>query len=335
MSCLYITEQGAKLSVGEGKMIVECQDESRRLVPIETLESIVIFGSVLFTSGAMEACLSKGISTSFLSPRGRYFGRLESTAHFNADRLKNQVYISDDDAQRLLFAKRTLRAKVHNQMVLLRRYQRSADGIKVEDDLHQMQICDHKMERTNSIDEIMGYEGMAARCYFSALSKLVKDDFAFKGRTKRPPKDAFNAMLSLGYTIVFYEIYAEIESRSLNPYIGFVHQVKERHPALVSDLLEEWRAVLVDATVMSQVQGNEISIDEFENDSDTGAVIISKKGVRILVNKLENKMRSTMNYLHYLEHPVGFRRAIWWQAKTLAGCVDEMDLELYEPLRIR
>jgi len=142
-------------------------------------------------------------------------------------------------------------------------------------------------------------------------------------------------LLSLGYTIVFYEIYAELENQNINPYISFVHSLKERHPALVSDLLEEWRAVIVDSTVMNLVQRREIKIDMFSTDEETGAVIISNQGVRILVRKLEQKMGTKMNYLEYLDHPTSFRRGIWWQTRMLAHGIDSGNLNLYTPLKIR
>ena len=109
----------------------------------------------------------------------------------------------------------------------------------------------------------------------------------------------------------------------------------ERHPTLASDLLEEWRAVIVDATVMSMIQGNEISINEFSKDEETGAVIISKKGVNLFIKKLEKKLQSNMNYLEYLEHPVSFRRAIWWQVSKIVKCIDNGNFDDYMPIRIR
>ncbi len=198
-----------------------------------------------------------------------------------------------------------------------------------------MSIYEAKLDTASTINEIIGYEGMAAREYFTALSKLIRTDFKFNGRTRRPPKDAFNSMISLGYTIIFYEIYAEIASKSLSPYIGYIHRLKERYPALVSDLLEEWRAVIIDSTVMSIIQGNEISIDEFYRDEESGGVVLSDNAVKILVKKLEQKMRKDIKYLTYLDHAVSFRRAIWWQTRTLATCIDNGSFDGYSPIRIR
>lgn len=127
----------------------------------------------------------------------------------------------------------------------------------------------------------MGYEVNAAREYFKALSSLIKKEFYFHGRSKRPPKDPFNSKISLEYTILMYEIVGELENKGISPYIGFMHSDIERHPTLASDLLEEWRSVIVDAIVMSLIQGNEIGIELFWRDEETGAVIISNLGINI------------------------------------------------------
>lgn len=334
MACLYVTEQGSSLTVSGDKIVVKCKSGLERLLPVEIVESIMIFGTVLMTTQAIKVCLEKKISVTFLSTKGGYFGRLESTTGYNGERLKKQVYLSDDPQSCLEFSGKVLKAKVHNQLILLRRYARSHGG-NIEAEAENVFQCEKKIETAQSIQEVMGYEGMAAREYFKALSKLIIPEFAFNGRTKRPPKDSFNAMLSLGYTILFYEIYAELEARSLMPYIGLIHKLKAQHPALVSDLLEEWRAVIVDAVVMSLVQGREISTDMFSQDLESGAVLLSNAGVKILVEKLEKKMRSDMHYLSYLDRPVSFRRAIWHQVKRLAACIDAKSFADYIPLKIR
>lgn len=334
MPCLYVTEQGSQITVDQGYFVVNCKDGSKIMVPKETLESVVIFGNVTMSVMCMKECLSRGISASFLSTKGRYFGRLESTGHVNAMRLKSQVYLSDTPEFTLAFTAKILKAKMHNQAVLLRRYSRNSRR-DLASESADILYYERKIDGCKTIEEMMGYEGMAARIYFNGLSKVVRPEFKFNGRNRRPPKDPFNSLLSLGYTIVFYEIYAELENRGLSPYIGFMHKIKEHHPALVSDLLEEWRAVIVDAAVMSLIQGNEISLEEFSRDEETEGVIISNNGVKLLVKKLEQKMRTNMNYLNYLENPVSFRRGIWWQVKTLAHCIDVRDITDYEPLRIR
>ena len=122
MSCIYVTEQGAKVSVGEGKLIIECKKDLIRRIPIETVESLVVFGNVHISLGAHKALLERGVSTSILSTRGHYYGRLINTSSINAERFKRQVYLSDNREQCLIFTKKILAAKVHNQIVVAKRY---------------------------------------------------------------------------------------------------------------------------------------------------------------------------------------------------------------------
>ena len=334
MACIYVTEQGAKVSVGEGKLIIECKNNLTRHIPIETVESLVVFGNIYITLGAHKALLERGVNTSILSTRGRYYGRLINTSSINAERFKRQVYLSDNSEQCLLFTKKVLAAKIHNQIVVAKRYIKQSTPTN-DEKIKQMQLAQRRIYEAGSVQEVMGLEGSAAKNYFGILSSVIDKEFAFEGRNRRPPRDPFNAMISLGYTIIFYEIYAELENQSINPYIGFIHAVQPNHPALVSDLLEEWRAVLVDSTVMSLIQGHEIEIGEFSRDEESGGVVLSSPGVRKFVGKLEKKMAASMNYLSYLDRSVSFRRGIWWQAKTLAHCIDFGQLRDYSPLHIR
>jgi CRISPR-associated protein Cas1 len=334
MSCLYVTENGSKVGIRGGHFVVDCKDGTEKTISKEILESIVIFGSTSLTVPCMKECMEKGITVSMFSTRGKYFGRLESITHMNAKRLKQQIYLSDQEEMRIQFSKKVILNKIHNQRVVLGRYKRYSKE-DIQEYIHTMKIYENKISQCNSVEQIMGYEGNAARQYFTALSKIVKDEFKFSGRNKRPPKDAFNSMLSLGYTILMYEIMGEIENRGISPYIGFMHKDSENHPTLASDLLEEWRAVIVDATVLSLIQGNEIDILEFSKDEETGAMLLSKKGINIFIRKIENKMQSMINYLEYLEHPVSFRRAIWWQVSKIIRCIDEGNFDEYKPVRIR
>ena len=300
MACLYVTEQGANLRAVDGKFVVECKDGKTKSVPIETLESVMVFGGGQMSLQAHRECLKRDIKVVFLLPTGKYAGKLEGASSGNALRIKKQIYLSDNEEQCLALSKKILEAKINNQMVLVKRY-----------------------------------AGMAAKEYFKALSKMIKKDFAFDGRSKRPPKDAFNAMISLGYTILSNEIYAEIEAKSLSPFVGFMHKLKSQHAALASDLLEEWRATIVDAVVFSMIQGNEISIDEFRVDPDGEGVWMSKEGKKKLITKLEKKMRTESDYLSYIDGKMDFRQAVWHQIKTIASCVESGDFEEYCPIRLR
>lgn len=131
------------------------------------------------------------------------------------------------------------------------------------------------------------------------------------------------------------EIYGKIEAKGLNPYFGFMHSYRDGHPALCSDLIEEWRAVIVDSTVLSLVQGNEIDLDAFYKNEETGGVYLNKDCMKIFIKKLEHKINSENKYLEYIDYPVPFRRAIELQINSFSKVLDKMDFEEYQPLIIR
>jgi CRISPR-associated protein Cas1 len=182
----------------------------------------------------------------------------------------------------------------------------------------------------------MGYEGSAAREYFKALNKLISvSEFKFSGRSRRPPQDAFNSLLSLGYSLLMNELYGAIESRGLHPYFGFVHSDREKHPTLASDLMEEWRAVIVDSVVMSLVNGREISIGNFYTREEEPGIFIDRDGMKIFIAKLEKKFSADNKYLSYADYSVSFRRAINMQVGELVKAIEAGDPELYSPVAVR
>lgn len=227
-----------------------------------------------------------------------------------------------------------LQAKVKNQEVVLQRYKRGRE-VNLSEELKMMRISIQKMEGCQQIDQLMGYEGTAARYYFQGLAKVTEPEFYFQGRSKRPPKDEFNSMLSLGYSILLNEIYGKLQNKGLNPYFGFVHQDREKHPTLASDLMEEWRAVIVDSVVMSLVNGHEITKSHFRQNADMPGYYLTNEGMKIFIQKLEKKIHTDTRYLDYIDYPVSFRRAMELQIMQLVRAIEAEDVTLYQPIRIR
>lgn len=218
--------------------------------------------------------------------------------------------------------------------MILRRYAKSTE-INIEDIEKMLDISIAKSQTSIQITELMGYEGIGAKHYFEGLSRCIDEDFKFQGRSRRPPKDAFNSMLSLGYSILMSEVYGEIESRGLNPYFGFLHRDAEKHPTLASDMMEEWRAVLIDSLVMSMINGHEIQKEEFYTEIDEPGVFMRKEALGKFLVKLEKKFQTVNRYLAYVDYGVSFRRGIAMQIQQLAKAIEAEDPTIYEPIRIR
>lgn len=333
MSYLYINESGATVGIEGNRFTVKYKDGMIKSVPEETLEGITILGNAQITSGCMKECLERGIPVSYFSKGGRYYGRLMSTGHIKAELQRKQAALYDKPFA-LELAKRIICAKMQNQLVVARRYAKSCD-VEIGDVEKMLTICIAKARQASGLEQLMGYEGTGAKYYFDGLSRCVEEDFTFKGRSKRPPLDAFNSMLSLGYSILMNEVYGAIEVKGLNPYFGFMHRDAEKHPTLASDMMEEWRAVLVDATVMSMVNGHEIGIDEFYTDIETPGVYMEKDGLKKYLNKLEKKFQTENRYLSYVDYAVSFRRGISLQMSQLVRAITTENAEAYQPIRIR
>lgn len=334
MSFLYVTNDGAKINIDGGVIKITDKDECITTIPKETIDAVGIFGNVQISTQCMKFFLEKGIRVGFYSKTGSYFGNLVSTGHINIKRQKKQLHLSDDQSFSIKIAKRIIEAKINNQLVILRRYLRNTD-INCEEEIFQILNSKRKIDSVYTNEQLMGHEGLASRYYFQALSKIIEPEYKFKGRNKRPPKDPFNAMLSFGYTLLMNELYGEIDSHGLNPYAGFLHQDKESHPTLASDMMEEWRAIIVDSAVMSLIQGHEININDFIYNEETGACILNRTAMKIFLNKFEMKLRTEQKYIYDIEGRMSFRRAIWHQISYLVKAIDSEDSSLYHPITIR
>lgn len=332
MSILYIDKSDCVIGKQDNRITVKYKDGMIRTIPVESIDGIILLGHAQVTTQCIQECLKKGISLSYFSKGGHYFGRLSSTGHIKASLQRKQAGLYDQPFA-LELSKKIIYAKIHNQIVVLRRYSKSTNHNISDIELH-MKSALRKVNHVKSIEELMGYEGSAAKYYFKGLSICIDDAFKFEGRSKRPPRDAFNSMLSLGYSILINELYGEIEIKGLNAYFGFLHRDAEKYPTLASDMMEEWRAVLIDSTVMSMINGHEVYIDEFYSDDGEG-VYISKQALNKFIKKLENKFQICQKYLDYIDYPVSFRSAISFQMSSLVDAIVHEDVSMYSPIMIR
>ncbi len=333
MSILFVNENRATISIEGNRCCVKYADGMKKIVPIEMLESIMIMGHAQMTTQCVQECLKRGIVVSYFSKGGSYFGRLHSTGHVNTERQRKQSLLYDTEFA-LEIAKSIVRAKLKNQSVVLRRYEKSGTAT-VNSELKMVHICRRKIQYCKTISEVIGYEGQGAKAYFEGLSVLINSDFRFQGRNKRPPRDEFNSMISLGYSVLMNELYGMIEAKGLNPYFGFMHRDREKHPTLASDMMEEWRAIIVDSTVMSMINGHEIHKDDFMINIEEPGCFMTRNGIKVYLSKLEKKLQTEVRYLPYVDYAVSFRRGIALQIDTLVKAIESGDASLYKPIEIR
>lgn len=335
MSQIYVTDHNTVIGIDNGRITMKAGSKVIGSLPIESVDGITVIGNGQLTTACIGECIQRGIPIQYYSAKGHYFGKITSTLHINTFRQRQQIKLTENNEFVILLAKKILQAKINNQIVLLRRYQRTSEN-NIDDKIQQMKISIEKINQAEGLQEVIGFEGYAAKSYFSGLNLLLKNkDFTFNGRNRRPPKDPFNSMLSLGYTILMNDMYGAIEGRGLSPYFGFIHQDREKHPTLASDLMEEWRAIIVDSLVMSLVNGNEIDIDNFYRDSETAGIFFDKEGLKIFLTKIEKRFETSSRYLEYLDYPTTFRKAIDMQVLQLCKALEQENPDLYTPVKIR
>ena len=215
MSILYVNENGASVGFTGNRVVVSKKDGALRSIPVETLEGISLLGKSQLTTQCVEMCLTKGIPVTYLSKTGKYFGRLMSTGHIAVELQRKQDKLYEERFA-LELSKRMINAKIHNQLTLLRRYARSTQA-DLKTETLKISLYEQSAKVSETIPVLMGYEGQAAKLYFSGLSKCVDKPFVFQGRSRRPPKDPFNFLLSLGYSLLMNEVYMELEIKGLIP----------------------------------------------------------------------------------------------------------------------
>lgn len=336
MSFVYVYERAAKIGVQNNCLVIESQKENlKRTLPIEGIESIIIFGDASLSTSSVKHFMERDINLTWLSSKGKFYGRLESTKNVNILRQRKQFSCGEDENFCLTLSRSITMAKVKNQITILRRYQRTRKSNTAQKSIDAMLKLLPVMKRADSKEQLMGHEGMAARSYFSGLADLVDYDFTFSGRNRQPPRDRFNSLLSFAYSLLMYDLYTAVVNRGLNPYASFLHSIRRGHPALCSDLMEEWRAVLADSLAFYVVNRGIVSKSDFNAPNDEGGVYLNAKAAKTFIAEYEKKVRGKSQYLAYADYSVSFRRAIDMQCQRLARAIEEDDAEIYQPVVIR
>jgi CRISPR-associated protein Cas1 len=260
MSVIYITEQGAVVQRRDGRFVVRKEDKTLQDVPEVHVDQLVLFGNVHLTTPVVAYCLNNGIDVSFLSSTGRYRGRLQGEWPKSAALRQQQYARSLDPAFQLAQARTIVRGKVTNLLAFARRQSSSS---QMQESLKNLAGLAGRMDRAPSVDALLGFEGAAAAAYFAAFAHWVPTPWRFTKRIAHPPPDPVNALLSLGYTLLYNRTMAAINVVGLDPYQGFFHALRHGHAALASDLMEEFRPIIVDAVVLKLLTKRMLRPDDF------------------------------------------------------------------------
>jgi CRISPR-associated protein Cas1 len=269
MAILYVTDQGASLIKRGNRLVVEKQGRLVHWVHAFRVEQVILVGNIQVSPGAVAFLLAQGIDTVFLSFYGKYRGRLVAHLGKNIELRQRQFARLADPEVRLGLAKTYVTGKIYNSRVLLRRQNQDLKSEAVAGALHQLRSLGVRAKEARSLESLMGVEGSAAAAYFGCFPYLLRvADMIFSGRSRRPPKDPVNVLLSLGYTLLANALHTQVQVAGLDPYLGSLHSPEYGRPSLVLDLMEEFRPVLVDSLVLQLVNRRIIKQIDFFRPED-------------------------------------------------------------------
>lgn len=260
MKSLYVSQQGCEISLSQETLIVRHHQNILNRVKIPLTEQILIFGKSQITTQAIRACIWQNIPIVYLSRMGYCYGRVLPLERGYRQLSRYQQQLSR--VEKLSVAREIVIAKLNNSRVFLQRRQRKRATPTIAQTLLELSHLSSKVEQATDIEQIIGLEGAGAACYFSALGEAIDNsDFIFISRSRRPPGNPVNAMLSFGYQILWNHLLALIELQELDPYQACLHQGSYRHAALASDLIEEFRAPIVDSLVLYLINRRALGSD--------------------------------------------------------------------------
>lgn len=332
---LYITLPDVYLSLDGENIVVLDQQKPIKRIPLHNLSAIVVFNYLGMSPALMGKCMEMGIALSFLSPSGYFLGRVVGEHHGNVLLRKKQVLVSENNVRSLMIAKNMILGKVYNSKWVLERsirdYPMRLDIQKLKDVSQQLSEILKLIENVQGHDELRGFEGAAAKLYFNNFNDLIlrqKEDFSFVNRSRRPPLDRVNALLSFVYTLVSHDCAAALESVGLDSYIGFFHVDRPGRMSLALDLVEEFRACLADRFVLSLINRKEIDKSDFL-DYENGTVYLNDEGRKKVIQAWQNKKNEELTH-PYLMEKMTWGLVPYIQAQLLSRYL-RGDLDAYPP----
>lgn len=283
LNVIYVTSEDAWLRKERENVVVEVDGVERGRAPLHMLSGIMCFTRTGASPALMAACAEAGIALSFLTPNGKFLARVEGKRSGNVLLRRRQYHVADAPDDAAPIAASMLAAKLTNQRTVLMRAMRdygssmdTAQKSAIDTTVKHLQFGARKLLSTNDIATMRGIEGDAARTYFDTFNILIRNDdpaFRFTGRSRRPPLDRVNAVLSFLYAMLGHDCRSALESVGLDPQVGFIHTDRPGRASLALDMMEELRCIFADRLVFSLINRRQISAKDFVVE-DSGAVTI-------------------------------------------------------------
>ncbi|PTE13079.1 type I-C CRISPR-associated endonuclease Cas1c [Pseudogemmobacter blasticus] len=334
LNTAYVTSEGAALHKDGENLVAMIDGAEKSRVPLHMLASVVAFGPVLVTPALIGACAERGITLVLLDRSGRFQARVEGPAQGNVLLRRAQYRLAETGNDRGADIVRSfVLAKIANQRAVLRRAIRDhAAGPGLEEATERMaQILRRVQLSDRTTDQLRGSEGEAANLYFAVFDRLIRSPDAalrWTGRSRRPPLDAMNALLSFLYTMLTHDCRSACESVGLDPAVGFLHRDRPGRPSLALDLMEELRAPLADRLALSLVNRRQLRAGDFRQ-TESGAVLLTDEGRKTVLTAWQERKREERQHA-FLDEKAPLGLVPHLQAQLLARHL-RGDMDAYPP----
>jgi CRISP-associated protein Cas1 len=330
MSTLYIVEPNSALKVKHQQFQVFRQQELLFKVPVLQVENIMLFGYCDLSYGVVQTALSRQIPITYYSSQGYYSGCLQFSLQPKATYLIEQVRQADNNTFVRQQAEIIVRAKLHNARILLTRINRRRPNAATQKAIRELKKIIKCLDVNPPLESLRGYEGQGANIYFQGLSALFQGEFTFTQRTLRPPKDPINSLLGFGYTLLSQHLISTVQLAGLHTDFGNLHTPRDNHPALVLDLMEEFRAQIVDSLVLYLVNKKIFSPEDFTLPNEQGGVYLKQDSLKIFLKHWSEKLATELTHPQ-TQRKVNLRTCLELQVKEYISCLMGKT-ETYQPM---
>jgi CRISP-associated protein Cas1 len=333
---LYLTEPGTMVRYRNESLVITRKQKSQTC-RLGEVDLILVLPGVQFTDVAISKLLDKGIETIFLRQDGNFRGRLQG--HFSTNpAIRISQYRVLDSAFAMALAQKLVMGKIRNQRALLQRRNRTSPGkiAELAEAIDLIQTYSYQLHDNSTLlnrNELMGVEGICARSYYQALRYWFPSQWNFTGRNRRPPLDPINALMSWGYGVLLARVFSACVQVGLDPYLGFFHATEPYRPNLVLDAMEEFRPVIVDQAVISIIQSNVLTPEDFHASPDGVGIWVGDVAKKLFLAELEKQFRNTVLYPPQNRN-LSMTQIILEQTRSLGRCLLELSVD-YEAFVIR
>lgn len=324
LNTIYVTTENAWVRKDGANLIVEAEGRELGRVPLHMLEGLVCFGRAGASPAALAACAEAGICVSLLDPNGRFLARVEGARSGNVLLRRRQYRLADTHDQSLAIVQGIVAAKAANQRTVVQRALRDHGGALSDEGREELQSAVIRLNdaarrvlRSQEIDIVRGVEGESARIYFSVFPYFIRaEGFSFTVRSRRPPLDPVNALLSFLYALLGHDCRSALEAVGLDPQVGFLHADKPGRASLALDLMEEFRPLLADRLALKLINRRQLCAKDFIIE-EGGAVRLTDEARKELIKAYQDRKQTEITH-PFLDEKVTLGLVPHIQARLLA-----------------